>query len=76
VEVHDWLEVYGINHWRSPTRYVAAGVPRRGMDAPQGADANRRGARADGGRVLAHVDVTTESESQGALEDWIDEKRK
>jgi hypothetical protein len=30
VEVHDWLELYGINHWRSPTRYVAAGVPRSG----------------------------------------------
>jgi hypothetical protein len=28
VEVHDWMEVYGLNHWRTPSRYVAAGVPR------------------------------------------------
>jgi hypothetical protein len=28
VEVHDWLESLRINHWRTPSRYVAAGVPR------------------------------------------------
>jgi hypothetical protein len=33
VEVHDWLEVYGLNHWRTPSRYVAAGVPRSGPSA-------------------------------------------
>jgi hypothetical protein len=33
VEVHDWMEVYGLNHWRTPSRYVAAGVPRSGPSA-------------------------------------------
>jgi hypothetical protein len=33
VEVHDWMEIFGLNHWRTPGRSVAAGVPRSGASA-------------------------------------------
>jgi hypothetical protein len=33
VEVHDWMDIFGLNHWRTPSRRVAAGVPRSGASA-------------------------------------------